>query len=312
MKHFIIIFLLVFSPASFAGDASGDVNNKTELTPTPEVEVRPWWIGDLLTVLSIFAGIGLIVFQLNRQHKNDIEAQKESHRDQLRLEVYQEFSLALENTNNKTLDSKMYASFLTSNVINYLHQINIGTNPQPLKARALEFSNVHFASYNSIVRLIKLIEKYEIVSPELHIFQIAFNSSSHNISEAFTPLYQFLLRFLPMDITDNAGNPQIVNILTPTQEQIDELQTLVNNIEAGHDELGGYLFDLNVELQKLFLSRLFDNSVKIREPIDPNVKVITTTQAHITELKQYFENETPWGINIHEVEERVRNEFNNP
>ena len=312
MKYFTIILLLLFSSASFAVDEDNDANNQTEITSTSEVEVRPWWIGDLLTVISIFAGIGIIVFQLNRQHKNDIEAEKESHRDQLRLEVYQEFSTALDNTNNKTSDAKMYASFLKSNVINYLHQVNLGTNPQPLKARALEFSNLHFASYNSIIKLIKLIEKYEIVSPKLHIFQIAFNSSSHNISEAFTPLYQFHLRFLPMDITDNAGNPQIVNIHTPTQEQIDELNNLVNNYESGHDELGGYLFDLNVELQKIFLSRLFDNSVKIREPIDPNIKVITTTSTQITELQQYFENETPWGINMHEVEERVRNEFNNP
>ncbi len=315
MKTFILLFLLLLTPALSATHKNVDDNaqsSSTNETSITTVESRPWWVGDLLTVISIFVGAALIIFQLNRQHKNDIETQKENNRDQLRLEIYQEFSECLDNANNKTSDAGMFAFLLTSNIYNYAHQINLGINTPPLKYRANEFSDLHYSSNTSILRLIKLIEKYEIVSPELEIFKIALNVASHDITEAFMPLFQFLLRILPMNITDAHGNNQITNVITPTQDQMDELQRLVNNYKDGHDDLGGYLYDLNLELQILFLSRLFENKVKIREPIDPNIKVVSTDPVEIVKLKRYFEEETPWGINKNEVEEQVRNEFENP
>lgn len=311
MKIFILLFLLIASPASFATHHNNDENVESSDKYLAVSDVRPWWIGDLLTVLSIFAGVGLIVFQLNRQHINDVETQKENNRDQLRLEIYQEFSLGLKNTNNKTSDAGMYAFLLTSNITNYTEQIGLGVIQPPLKYRANEFSDLHYSSNKSIIALIILIEKYEIVSPELDIFKTALNAALYDISEAFMPLFQFLLRILPMDFTDNEGNPGHLNVITPTQAQIDELSHLVNAYKNAHDDLGGYLFDLNVELQRVFLSRLFENEVKIREPIDPNIKVVTTDPAEIERLKLYFEEETPWGIHKREVEEDVRNNIQN-
>lgn len=311
MKTVVFLFILLLTPPLFATNENTADSALSSSTNETEVNTRPWWIGDLLTVLSILVGVGLIIFQLNRQHKNDIETQKENNRDQLRLEIYQEFSKCLDNANNKTMKAGMFAFMLTSNVSNYLNQINLGINTPPLKYRANEFSDLHYLSNNSIINLIKLIEKYEIVSPELEIFKIALNVAAHDIDKAFSPLFQFLIRMLPMDINDGHENHQIANVIIPTQDQMDELQRLVDEYKDKHDDLGGYLYDLNLELQKLFLSYLFSNKLKIRDPIDPNIKVITTDPIKMTELKRYFEEESPWGIQKNETEERVRNEHEN-
>ncbi len=43
-------------------------------------ETRPWWFGDLLTVLSIISGALLILLQLSCQHRRELELQKENFR----------------------------------------------------------------------------------------------------------------------------------------------------------------------------------------------------------------------------------------
>lgn len=312
MKIFILLFALTLSTTCYATHKNAD-DTSYNTPPTEESsENRPWWIGDLLTVLGIIAGAGIIVFQLNKQHKNDIEVQKENYREKLRLDVYQEFYNCLENANHKASDISMYAFLIDSNMQNYIQQRASGISPPAIKARAKEFSDLHFKANNTIINLIKLIEKHEIVSPELEVFKLALNSASHNISEAFSPLYSFLLGILPMDAIDAANNPIVINVITPTEEQMSELEQLINVYKNSHDDLGGYLYDLNIELQKIFLSRLFSNKVKTREPIDPNIKVITTDPNKIDELMRYFKEESPWGIHMNEVEEDVRRSFNSP
>lgn len=311
MKIIILLFILIFSTSCYATDKSTDEKAATTHSSIKAADQRPWWIGDLLTVLGIIVGAGIIVFQLNKQHKNDIEVQKENYREKLRLEIYQEFYTCLENANNKTSDISMYAFLITSNMQNYIQQRATGINPPPIKARAKEFGDLHFTANNTIINLIKLIEKHEIVSPELEVFKLAFNSASHNISESFNTLYSFLLGILPMDAVDAANNPIVMNVITPSEAQMGELENLINAYKDCHDELGGYLYDLNIELQKIFLSRLFTNEVKKRQPIDPNIKVISTAPLEIEQLTRYFKEESPWGIHMNEVEEDVRRNFNN-
>lgn len=312
VKLLTLLLLLFFSSASLADNKEKEDNVENNTTPIEHESSRPWWIGDLLTVVSILTGFGIIVFQLSRQHANDIAAQKENNRDELRLEIYEKFSQALDDANEKTTGAGMYAFNLAANLSIYKDQVDAGFNPSPLRCRAKEFSDLHFTSNGSIIKLITLIEKYEIVSPELEIFKIALNVASHDISEAHTPLFQFLLRILPMEVIDVNGNIQVANILTPTEEQMQELTQLTNAYKNSQDDLGGYLYDFNIELQKLFLGYLFNNEVKVRAPIDPNVKVVTTEPGEMARLRQYFEEETPWGIHKREIEEEVRNNHETP
>lgn len=312
MKIIILIFILVFSVSCYANQNNNDSQTGKTKESTETSGKRPWWMGDLITVLGIIIGAGIIVFQLNRQHKNTIEVQKENYREQLRLKIYQEFYTCLESANDKTCDASMYAFLIASNFEGYLHQITSSINPPPVKARGNEFSDLHFTANNSIISLIMLIEKHVIVSPELEVFKLAFNSASYNISEAFRPLYSFLLGILPMDAVNASGIPVAMNVISPTPSQMSELDGLIKPYKEAHDELASYLYDLNIELQKIFLSRLFTSKVEIRQPIDPSFKVITTEPTDIEILKQYFKEQSPWGIHMNEVEDDVRKNIKIP
>ncbi len=309
----IVVLLLLFSGPAAGAEKKLNAQKQQATESITEVEAhRPWWLGDLITIIGIFAGAAMIVFQLGRQHKNELKIQKENYREQLRLEIYQEFSKILEEANDKTSDVGMYAFLIHTNFKIYINQANSGLNPAPLRSRAIEFSNKYFEASNSIVKLIRLFEKYEIISPELDIFKLAVNVATHDMREAFQPLSSFLLQILPMDIVGNTGNAQLANVIIPTQEQVARLDELVSAYKDADNDLGGYLYDLNIELQNIFLRRLFDNKVKRREPIDPKIKVVTTDPEEMRKLKKYFEEETAWGKNAKKVEVDVRSALSNP
>ena len=80
-----------------------------------------------------------------------------------------------------------------------------------------------------------------------------------------------------------------------------------------NDELINYLYDLNVELQNIFLSKLFNNKVPRRQPLDPKIKVISTeSKEELEKLRKYFEEETNWGRNKQRSKQEVLNKLNNP
>lgn len=276
-----------------------------------EREPRPWWLGDLIDLLGIVAGASLVVWQLGRQQKQALELQKENAREKLRLQVYQEFAPVLIEASDKAIHAGTYVSLLAVDLQAYLAQVEHGLTPLPLRERAIEFSERHHDATNAIVNLIRLIEKYQVVTHDLNIFQLALNVASHDLREGFAPLYESMLAILPMDLLPPNG-PQVMNVVCPTRKQGQELNKLVAAYKAAEDNLGGYLFDLNVELQNVFLSTLFNNRVPRRTPIDPKCRVISTEKDAAEALRKYFENETPWGRHKSRIEREVRTTLQAP
>lgn len=313
----ILLFLIItFTAITLLGEAvyaeKASQKSTEKIYILKEENKRPWWLGDIITVLSIVAGGIVILYQMKKQHEGELKVQKENHRDKLRLEIYQEFSSALDVANNTNSDVGMYVFFIPVHLKIYRDQIASGLNPLPVKDRALLFLQHHQAASDSNIRLIRLFEKYEIISPELDIFKTAVNVALHDMREVFNKLHTCLLSILPLDILTPQGNTQTGNVVTPTDHQLEQLEEHVNAYKSASDDMCGYLFDLNVELQNTFLNKLFNNKVKKREPLDPSVKVITTVPSEVEQLKKYFEDETPWGEMKKKTEEDVLNNLNNP
>jgi hypothetical protein len=309
----VVVLLLAASGIVISADTTPETENPlavqtSTVTTTPpwwRDDKGPWWIGDLLTVLGIIVGALMIVFQLGRQQRHESAMQKDNFREQLRLEIYQEFSKVLVEASDKMAKVSSYVRLIDTLAKVYFDQANAGVTPTPISPRSPEFTAKHYEATNSNIELIELCEKYQIVSSELYIFRLAIHDGFHNLEEAFRPLNSFLVKFLPMDYVDNLGNSQILNVNVITSDQIDILSNLVDTYTNAAGDLSGYLFDLNVELQNIFLSGLFKNKVKRREPIDKNIKVITTDPDGMEKLKKYFEEESPSAIHRKQVARRL-------
>lgn len=270
------------------------------------------WLSYLITFLSIVVGAVMILYQLGRQHKNELALQKENFREKLRLKIYQEFSTVLQKASKNAINAGMYAFHIPISLKNYLYQLNIGLSPAPIRQRVIEFSKLHNRSEQGVIKLIRLFEKYEVISPELNIFKLALNVASHDMREANTQLHTLLLQILPMDIALPNGTHQVMNVIRPTDAQLQQLEKFVSKYKKAEDDLCGYLYDLNVELQNIFLSKLFNNKVQRRQPLDPQIKVISTEPSEVQKLHKYFEEETDWGRRKRQAEQAVMKRLNNP
>lgn len=270
--------------------------NQSPLVVHPLIEEnnsRPWWLGDLVTLLGIIAGALIIIYQLGRQHKNELALQQENAREQLRLQIFQEFSPAIEVATEKVIDAQTYVSSIYSNIRMYLQQPDDSFNSRPIKERATEFNKRHQEATYSLNKLIQLCGKYEVVSPHLNIFKLAINVASYDMMKAAIPLHAFLIAILSMIITPD-GVSQVVNVIRP-EEQLHKLDELIGSYKKAEMDIIGYLHDLNVEIQNIFLSKLFNNKVPRRQPLDPHIKVISTEPEKMEKLRKYFEEETDWG-----------------
>ena len=190
MKHYIAIVLLIiaiaFTTTSLFGldtKAEETIQKSTEkIYIHKEESKRPWWLGDILTILTIVIGGMLIVWQMRKQHETEIRVQKENHRDKLRLEVYQEFSNVLDLASHKTVKDGSYARFIPAHLKIYRDQIASKINSTPVQDRALLFQQFYEETYSSHLKLLGLFEKYEIISPELDINPSAASTVTTRLS----------------------------------------------------------------------------------------------------------------------------------
>ena len=83
------------------------------------------------------------------------------------------------------------------------------------------------------------------------------------------------------------------------------IKKFINAYVAASDDLGSYLYDLNVELQNTLLIGLFPNKAPRRVPLDPKFKVISTEPNEMENLRKYFEEETDWGKNKRQTEQDI-------
>ena len=329
-KRFLRVFIFIFlcmpifcwagSPVSLSDQAKSnelkDVPSSTNLmaekiskSPNPNksstpsnYNLRPWWLGDLLNIFGIIIGILIVVYQLGKQRRNELTVQKENHREQFRIQIYQEFSKLLGIAVEKNSHSKMYAFNLPMHVHNYRDQNKKGFSPAPLRERVMEFNKRHFDSLRSDNDLISLIERYQIVDPKLDIFLTAISVAHYDMTETFNALFPFLFEILPHEIPLPNGSYHLVNVISPSDEQVSELEKFIDAYVAASDETGCYLYDLNVELQNTLLIGLFPNKAPRRVPLDPKFKVISTEPNEMENLRKYFEEETDWGKNNRQTE----------
>lgn len=256
---------------------------------------RPWWLGDIVVLLGIFVGAVMIIYQMGRQHKNELALQQENAREQLRLQIFQKISPMIEVATEKVIDAGTYASSIHSSISTYLQLLDDGFNSQPIKERASEFNRRYQEATNSLIKLIGLVEKYKVVSPQLDIFMLAIGVARHDMTIAGVRLCAFLIHILPMDIITPDGISQVINVRRPTKEQLHKLDELLGDYKKAEADIIGYLYDFNVEIQNIFLSKLFNNKVPRRKPLDPRIKVISTEPEEMEKLRKYFEEETDWG-----------------
>ena len=268
----------------------------------------PWWLGPLVTVLAAVIGASAIVWQLGRQHRNESLRQTENFKNQLKLQVYQEFATRLSVASASIQSTAMYAFTAPAHVEIFTSQAANGLTPAPIADRALKLLELNSTAANEVVETIFLLEKYFIIHPDLDIFRLALSSAAHDVSEAFHPLFQFTLSHFPMDVLTEGG-PKVENIMLLSPDQRASLKSLSDLYYDATMDLGCYLDDMRTELQMLLLSNLFSNVIPRRRSADPSKKVLSLEPSAVRSLRQHFLTNTAWGKKSVATQLNVHHEF---
>ena len=275
---------------------------------TSALNEGPWWLAHALTVAGIFVAAATIVFQLGRQHRNEIRLQTENFKSQLKLQVYQEFSSCLSTAADKIGTASMYATTAALHAKMYMQQFKQGINPSPVEDRAMAFLDKNSSASNAAIEAVFLIEKYFIMHPELDIFRLAVSSALHDAGGAFHALFDFMLTYTPVDEPGTQG-AKVVNVRQLSDNELDRFQALSAAYVDAAGDLDSYLSDMRTELQELLLIDLFPNRTPKRRPLDPSKKVISLNTATVKSLRTYFLKHTEWGRKSGQVHLEVLREF---
>lgn len=262
----------------------------------------------LITAASIVISAWLIAWRIGREYRNGLGLQRERAREQLRLEIFKEFQTSMRAASDAVLSADTAARTIALDFIVQRSLIELGAIPEPSKKRALDFADYNSAACKAVSSLIHVIETYEIVNPELKIFQKAFGSGLHDAREAFQPFFNELLKFLPVDVPEHKVQELGTRTITrpaPNKSQLQQLESLAERYANALLEISCYIYDLRVEAQNILLGKLFEQRVRSRQPLDPKHVAITTEPEKVRDLERYFDEKTEWGKTKKRTEQAV-------
>ncbi|MEN6385443.1 MAG: hypothetical protein ABFD79_09610 [Phycisphaerales bacterium] len=249
--------------------------------------------------LSLFAVIGpllvgvvTVIYQMERQHKENYHLQISNHKEELMQKVYEEISKYISCSMQKYSEAQILINSINRQYHNCIICKDPTRNPEPkIYTKHSEVDGTHSQMVHSLTKLMNKLEEYDIVGKNIEIFRIALASAVHLIVDTYLNYQEQIFPYLPCDIKKERQEQLGVNlsfVKTPTHEDAE----LIDQEFESYSEalLDGYCFvsDLSREAQNVLLGNLFDNQVLPRTPTDYRYVVVTTRTADVMKLKLYF------------------------
>ncbi|GEM_PF-2134516 len=300
IKFYLIMILVVLWAVSLFGQ-DPSVNSKFDSSMFD--------LDFFIKLVAIVVSALLIIWQLNRQHKNNLKLQRENNKEKLKLEIFKEYSKVITEASEKIESIHGAANSITISLTGYSTSVSMGLNPSPISQREVIFRDGHFEALKALTDLMFLLEKYEIINPNLKIFDAAFACAHYDMSKTFPPFHEILMKYLPYDVPKTNQERLGTNVMIPQIPSKDDIikvseiaQPYIENLLDAQT----YIYDLGREAQNILLGSLFNNRIPIRKPINHKFVAISTSPEDVEKLKKYFYEETEWGKEQKKTEEEVK------
>lgn len=264
-----------------------------------------------LTILSFFIGFGLLTFQLNKQHKNNLNLQRQQFKAKIQQEIFNEISEGINESTSALIkvQSKLFAVSQKIDSKQFLKSEGIKT--KPLSERTGDFIDYHHSFSKEIIEIVYILEKYVITDKVFEIFNMALQSVNYELGESYQKVNDSLIKFLPIDLPEDNQKKLGVQVLEPKDKTEVDFGNLQNNISDYNKllmDMSSYLHDLKIEAQNILLGEIFDNQVTPRRPSDGEYVVVSkSTTRSLDEQEHYFMYETNWGKNWQAALKRTKN-----
>lgn len=273
-----------------------------------EPEVQSSFIGASATLLVGGLGFLAVFIQIGRQAKHALEQTRVNEAEKLKLEIYR---LILETCTEATSELRRFSGYLRKFAMEVENARSFHALRIPYivpSGRFLEYTQVRTEALSSAIEVISVIERWHVIDSRMRIFKDAISAALFDIEKVLDGEFQTIAaRSFPM-------NRPGTDIVLPWQPLSPEIQSaLAAKIDLAFDAiltLSLYIGDFQTEMQALLVGGLFGGSVTVRRPIDPSAKVITLEDQ--AELRRYFWEDSPWGLNASSLLADVAGKFQMP
>jgi hypothetical protein len=260
----VVRLLLVILVLTLLGDLIRlDVNHqgiRSWLAPQP-----------ILSVVSLIIGFVLLSWQLDRQHRNALEANRRQAQDRLKLDLYDKIAERIEATSAPLTEVGLlptaFVGELTVRLVVWSKHQEI-----PKSTRFPQLQTQQAAASRSIVALMSALETYAIVMPKFSVFRERLGEALRGLSSAVGDFHQAALPFAGSESAGPIRWP-------PTRDESQAVSGLADAVVRAFVNASAVVSDLRVEAQNYLLSGLFKRRVPLRAPGDPTVTVTTIASA---------------------------------
>ncbi len=234
----------------------------------------------LIQIVSITVGALLVVYQLGRQHRNEIKLQQDNFRQEQRLKLFEQIA-ELEETAQTAIAELSTMGLSAPNQFD-LFKIVFDAHsahpkdvpiPGPIRTRGNDFVEAFKKASAAVSAVTMAVERREILNPDFSIFRIAIIHQSQKCLEAYMAFSVKIAPYLSISTPDGLRSSPL---MPPSAEDDTEIKILGQKFYDEYFTLQMYLSDLIIEAQNSLLGQLFQNRLPIRQPLDPKHLVIST------------------------------------
>jgi len=261
-------------------------------------------IGALATVVTATLGALLVVWQIGRQARNAIRQNQHNEALKLKLHVYEEIVAICRAASHAEVDFSSFVRLFQIDLELCRQMSQIGQPRSIPKARVPVLIEKNTALRDKTIEIISFTERWQIIDPRIEIFRIAINVAIYDIEAANSKYFNTAIKIMPHEMPGHQEQGTLFPWHPPNQDAILEFKILSEELINKLSDLGCYIYDFQVEMQTLLVGELFKHDLPPRNPIDPRNIVIQLNRYE--ELVAYFDNQTAWGRDKAEIEDKVR------
>lgn len=254
-------------------------------------------------VAAMFAatfGAVAVFWQIGRQARSAIRQNQHNEALKLKLEVYKEIVPICRDAISADVGLSSYIQQFKIEVALFGQMTQAGLEWPVPKARLPILLEKKGATDRSLIEIISVTERWQIIDPRIEIFRIAINAAKHDVDAAFQAYFKAAGPITPHEISTGKLRPWN----PPDEETGRQFAAAASGIFDALMTLGSYIYDFQIEMQNALVGELFKQKLPARKPIVSGAIVIQLDR-HM-ELAIHFDKNTAWGQDKARVEGNIR------
>jgi len=234
--------------------------------------------GTVVQFFGFAVAIWVVWYQLQKQR----QMQREDHLTETRREIYKEITDRMEHSSPSgisiTLD--ILLGLLEKSRQRMEQTGELFHPPMRVESITNDYKNVQ----SRLFEVSGTVQKYEIVGVNQPLFRKAFVAKIREMSIAFMPI----IFVLPYILLSDKGITDPTKLLVMNDEELSEFRAKIEHFKNVAADIDGFLHDIQVEAQNILLGGLFDRKLEVRQPLDPEVLVLTSQDSREIEKVRLY------------------------